>query len=203
MKKRFIAGLVGALVLIALGFIASVSLRVPPERPARAKPTGVIRPQDLADALHAVIAADREVYSRVIVHRLQDEAKVIKTSEHWQEEKALPLPAQMLRLGGEAVQQKGAEFAYVLRSLWPINQKNGPETEVERAGLKFVAEHPQQKYYAEETLGGRRYITAVYPDAATSQSCVTCHNEHPRSPKKDFKLGDVMGGLVIRVPLEF
>ena len=150
-----------------------------------------------------MIAADREVYSRVIVHRLQDEGKVIKASEQWQEEKALPLPAQMVRLGGEAVQQKGAEFAYVLRSLWPINQKNGPETEMERAGPKFVAEHPQEKYYAEETVGGRRYVTAVYPDAATSQSCVTCHNEHPRSPKKDFKLGDVMGGLVIRVPLEF
>ena len=202
MKTRTIISLLSALGLSALAFAAWLRLGERPARPTRPKPTVVIRPQDLADALHAVIAADRDVYSRVVVHRLQDEEKVIKASEHWQEEKALPLPAQMVRLGGEAVQQKGADFAYVLRSLWPINKKNSPETEVERAGLKFVAEHPQENYYAQETLGGRRYVVAVYPDAATSQSCVTCHNEHPHSPKKDFKLGDVMGGLVIRVPLE-
>jgi len=34
-------------------------------------------------------------------------------------------------------------------------------------------------------------------------SCVECHNPHPRSPKRDFKSGDVMGALVVRVPLEF
>jgi len=34
------------------------------------------------------------------------------------------------------------------------------------------------------------------------QACIGCHNAHPRSPKKDFKLDDVMGGLVIEIPLE-
>jgi hypothetical protein len=32
-------------------------------------------------------------------------------------------------------------------------------------------------------------------------ACVECHNAHPSSPKKDFKVGDVMGGLVISFPL--
>jgi len=32
-------------------------------------------------------------------------------------------------------------------------------------------------------------------------ACVTCHNDHKDSPKKDFKLGDTMGGVVIRVPM--
>ena len=30
-----------------------------------------------------------------------------------------------------------------------------------------------------------------------------CHNQHPRSPRRDFKLNDVMGAIVVRVPLEF
>ncbi len=33
-------------------------------------------------------------------------------------------------------------------------------------------------------------------------SCVECHNTHPDSPKRDFKLGDVMGGVVVTLPLE-
>ena len=63
--------------------------------------------------------------------------------------------------------------------------------------------HPETNYYSHETLGGRRYLTAVYPDKALSPACVSCHNEHPKSARKDWKQGDVMGGLVVRVALEF
>jgi Protein of unknown function (DUF3365) len=175
-----------------------------PTKPAAKSPTEVtFKPQEMADALHAVIAADREVYSRHILQRLGAEEKLLKVSEHWQEDKALPVPAQVLRMGSEAVQQQGAEFHYILRSIWPINPRNAPETPTERKGLQAVLDHPDSNYYAEESLGGRRYFTAVYPDRATVPSCVECHNGHAAGGKTDFKLGDVMGGMVVRVPLEF
>ena len=98
---------------------------------------------------------------------------------------------------------RGAEFSYTLRSLWPINPSYGPQTQAEQAGLEAVRTKPAQPYYTEEELGGRSYFTAVYPDRATLPSCVACHNQHPRSPKRDFKEGDVMGAIVVRVPLEF
>jgi hypothetical protein len=31
---------------------------------------------------------------------------------------------------------------------------------------------------------------------------VSCHNGHAESPRKDFKLNDVMGGVVVALPLE-
>jgi uncharacterized protein DUF3365 len=170
---------------------------------AKAAPEVTFKPQEMADALHAVVAADREIYSRHILQRLGTEEKLVKVSEHWQSDKALPLPAQVLRLGSEQVQQNGAEFHYILRSLWPLNPKNGPETATEKKGLQAVADHPDTNYYSEESLGGRRYFTAVYPDRATVPSCVECHNTHPASTKKDLKIGDVIGGIVVRVPLEF
>ena len=174
-----------------------------PIEAAKPLPEVTFKPQEMADALHAVIAADREIYSRHILQRLEGDEKLIKASENWQEEKALPLPAQILRMGSEVVQQKGAEFHYVLRSLWPINPRNAPETPTEKAGLQSVLDHPETNYYSQESLGGRRYFTAVYPDRATVPSCVECHNAHQNSSKRDFKPGDVMGGMVVRVPLEF
>ena len=39
-------------------------------------------------------------------------------------------------------------------------------------------------------------------DGAVSAACVTCHNGHPLSPKQDFKLNDVIGGIAITIPLE-
>jgi hypothetical protein len=50
-------------------------------------------------------------------------------------------------------------------------------------------------------LGETTYYTAVYADIAVAPACVDCHNEHKDSPRNDFKIGEVMGGVVIRIPL--
>ena len=155
----------------------------------------------MADALHAVVEADRIVYTRKVVNRLTIDEKVIKASEHWQDDQALPLPAQMFRMGAEMVTEKNVGFTYSLLSLWPVNKQNKAKTKLEQEGLKFVADHPEKNFYGEEKLGNTMYYTAVYPDKAVAPACIECHNNHKDTPRKDFKLGDVMGGVVIRIPV--
>lgn len=145
--------------------------------------------------------SDRTVYTKAVVNRLQNEEKVIKASEHWQDDKALPLPAQMFRMGAEMVAGKKKGFTYALLSEWPINKQNSPKTDAEKTGLAHIVKNVGQNYYTEETLGGKKYFTAVYPDIAIAAACVKCHNGHDDSPRTDFKEGDVMGGVVIRIPL--
>lgn len=163
---------------------------------------GQISYKDMADALHAVMESDRTVYTRMVVNRLQNEEKVIKASEHFKDDKALPLPAQMFRFGAEMVAEKKMGFSYSLLSLWPVNKQNAAKTPVEKAGLQAVVDKPGQPFYKEETLGGRKYFTAVYADRAVSPACVTCHNDHKDSPKNDFKIGQTMGGVVLRIPMK-
>jgi hypothetical protein len=160
-----------------------------------------ISPKEVTDALHAVLESDRTVYTKYVVNRLAKEDKVIKASEHWKDDKALPLPAQMFRMGAEAVAEKGVSFSYSLLSIWPINKQNAAKTEAEKTGLQFIVDNPGQNYYAEETLGDKKYFTAVYADVAVAPACVDCHNNHKDTPKADFKIGDVMGGVVVRLPL--
>jgi len=162
-----------------------------------------ISPRKFADALHAVIAADRQAYARLVVDRLAADSGPLKVSQDWRAEHCLPTHAQLLREAATDIQRHGAEFSYTLRSLWPINPAHGPQTETEQRGLEFVARSPGTNYYTEESLGGRSYFTAIYADRATLRSCVDCHNRHPASPRRDFREGDVVGGLVVRVPLEF
>ena len=108
----------------------------------------------------------------------------------------------MFRMGAEEVAAKNPGFTYGLLSLWPVNKQNIPKTDVEKAGLQFVADSAgNTNYYAEEVLGGKKYFTAVYADVAVSKACVSCHNDHQDSPRTDFKLDDVMGGVVIRIPV--
>jgi hypothetical protein len=158
--------------------------------------------KEMADALHAVMESDRTVYTRMVVNRLQNEDKVIKASEHFKDDKALPLPAQMFRFGAEMVAEKKIGVSYSLLSLWPINKQNAAKTPVEKEGLQAVADKGTQPFYKEETLGGKKYFTAVYADRAISPACVSCHNEHKDTPKTDFKLGQTMGGVVLRIPMK-
>jgi hypothetical protein len=166
--------------------------------------TPSITPKAMADALHLVMDSDRTIYTRKIVNRLVKKDKVITASEHFEDEQALVLPAQMFRFGSELVAERATDmpdvnFSYSLQSLWPVNKQNAPKTDAEKTGLTFVAKHKGQNYYTEETLGGQKYFTAVYADTAVAPVCVSCHNGHKDSPKRDFKIGDVMGGVVIRI----
>lgn len=157
--------------------------------------------QDVADMLIAVMVADRTVYTKKVVQRLAAKDKVIKASEHFEDDQALPLPAQMFRFGAEAVADKTDKFSYSLLSLWPINKQNAPRTEVEKKGLEFINANQGENFYGEETLGGKKYFTAVYADVAVAEVCASCHNNHKDTPRTDFKVGDVMGGVVIRIPM--
>lgn len=156
--------------------------------------------KEIADALHSIMESDRTVYTRLIVNRLQNEEKVIKASEHWKDDKALVLPAQMFRYGSEMVAEKKANFSYSLLSMWPVNKQNAPKTAVEKEGLQAISDKGAP-FYKEEMLGGKKYFTAIYPDKAIAKACVTCHNDHKDTPRRDFKMGDVMGGVVVRIPM--
>ncbi len=163
-----------------------------------------IEPQVYTDSLFAVMNADRVNYTTLVVKRLGAEGTgAIKPDEHWKDvENGIPLPAQMFRAGAERVSETNDSFTYSLQSLWPINSQNAPRTDAEKEGLKFIIDNPGKNFYTEEDLGGVTYYTAVYPDVAVSVACVACHNAHNDSPRTDFKIDEVMGGVVIRVPLK-
>lgn len=157
----------------------------------------------MADAVRGVIHADRTVYAEHVVTRLVNDQKAVKASEHWKDEKgSLPLPAQMLRMASENFNKSNKGVNFALLSLWPINKQNAAKTEAEKKGLDAVAKNPAKNYYECETLGKKTYFTAIYPDTAVAKACVTCHNEHKDSPKKDFKLNDVMGGVAVRIAVD-
>lgn len=163
--------------------------------------------KSMADALHMVMDSDRTVYTKTIVNRLVKKDKVIKASEHFEDDQALALPAQMFRFGSEMVSERAANnpdvnFSYSLLSLWPVNKQNAPKTDAEKEGLQYIVDNKGKNYYTTEKLGNQEYFTAVYPDVGVAPVCVSCHNAHPDTPKTDFKLGDVMGGVVIRIPVE-
>lgn len=158
-----------------------------------------IPPEVAADYVHSVLESDRTVYAKYIVNRLQNK-KILYASENWWEEDVLLLPAQFLLSASDLIKNRNLGLDFRLISLWPINTQNGPANEFERKGLESVVKQPLRPYIGSIALGEKKYFQAIYPDLAVTKACVICHNDHPKSPKKDFKLFDVMGGIVVTLP---
>ncbi len=197
-------------VAIAIGFLAVSCTKTEPKTTVTA--AAGIAPQQVADYIHAVLAADRTAYSQHVVNRakqLEGQKQtngVINTNvaEAWQQVDGIPLPAQMFRLGAEIASEDGT-FTYGLISPWNINDNQSPKNEFEKTAMQTVIEtgEPFKDY---QEIGGKPYFSVLYPDQAIAESCITCHNNHPihkaRYPDKVFKMGEVMGGIIINLPLE-
>ena len=156
--------------------------------------------ETVADYVHAVIQADREIYTRHVVERMQSKGIVV-ASENWEDKNTLPLPAQFLMESGRLIAKQGIGIRYRLISLWPINERNKAATEFEQSGLVEVITQPNRPYVGFLEDRGKRYFQTVYADLAVTQACIGCHNAHPNSPKRDFKLNDVIGGIVLTIPV--
>ncbi|HWF58961.1 MAG TPA: DUF3365 domain-containing protein [Nitrospira sp.] len=160
-----------------------------------------IAPEKVADYIYAVLEADRSIYTTQIVNRMQERG-IVWAAEHWEQNNALPLPAQFLQHSGRLVAESGRGIRYRLIGLFPIYQRNAPATEFERKALIQLQRQPDRAVAGIVSSGKKQYFQAIYSDRAVSSACITCHNSHPLSPKQDFKLNDVMGGIAITIPLE-
>ena len=173
---------------------------------------GGIAPELVVDYIHTVLIADRTAYTKHVVNRLtmlegkekEDGVVDAEATEAWQDAGGIPLPAQMFRLGSEIASEDGT-FTYNLISTWNINDSHAPKSDFEKVAMESVNEtgEPYKEY---QEIAGKKYFSALYPDVAVAEACVTCHNTHPvhleRYPDKEFEMGDVMGGVIINLPLE-
>jgi hypothetical protein len=202
-QKRTVAGARSAMIWVAtclvIGAFGGLTYWGLHEWSERSEKPVTLSPETVAEYLHAVIEAQRTVYTTNVVDPLQE--KGLLAEEHWNQKRALPLPAQMILDGGKLVAEKGVGIKYRLASLTPIYVWNAPNSDFERKGLETVARNPDKPFTGFVRVGRDRFFQAIYADRAVSQACVNCHNTHINSPKKDYKLNDVMGGIIITIPV--
>ena len=185
---------------VAFGFVASVTYWTMALFIAESQKPNLVRPEHVTGFLHAVIEANRQNYTQNVVDKMHRQG-IVEAVEHWKEERGLPLPAQFLLESGRLAAEKNLKFSFRLASLTPIYVWNGPNSEFERRGLEAINKDSEKPFTGFIQQSGTRYFQAIYADRAVSESCVTCHNSHANSPRRDYKLNDVMGGIIITIPL--
>jgi adenylate cyclase len=122
----------------------------------------------------------------------------LKYREDWRLEDvhAGPLPALMLRETANRLQQRVPELNLFLGSTFPIEESNRFKGE-QLMYFKALETKREPQFFLDASTGRH---TAMFPDVASAVPCVSCHNEHPKSPRKDWKQNDVMGATTWSFP---
>ncbi len=114
---------------------------------------------------------------------------------------AIPLPATFLTELGERVSARAGDVRVRHYSDYPFkNRGDVPLDAFQKQALETLRAAPTQPLIEFDTVRDEpvlRYAVA----RRMEQGCVDCHNTHPDSTKKDWKLGEVRGVLEIVRPL--
>lgn len=157
--------------------------------------------QQRAWILHTQIMADRGYYASVIVPRIIELGGSLG-ADYREVHGQFPLPATFVREVSEITAKSSMGYTAGLISPWPINKEKGLKDQFHQNAFAYLTEHPTGNFFRTDTIEGKTVMRALMADHASAQSCVDCHNAHAQSPRRDFKLNDVMGGLEIVLPVD-
>ncbi len=154
-----------------------------------------------AESIQAQIMADREYYASVVVPRILELGGTLAAQYH-DVRGVLPLPATFVREASEIVATQHGGYTAQLISPWAINKNQRLKDEFHRDAFAALAMNPGKHFSRINTMEGQAVMRVLMADRASAQSCVGCHNAHPESPRHDFKLHDLMGGLEVIIPVD-
>jgi methyl-accepting chemotaxis protein len=147
----------------------------------------------------------RGFYTKHIVARAKAAGMTI-THEWEGHENAIPLPATLTRelakLAGSGEKGTGSLRLY---SNIPFKFRTGKDIELdtfEKEALVYLEKNAKGEFSRIEQMNGKSFYRYAIADTMQAEGCVNCHNSHPDSPRRDWKLGDVRGALAVAVPLE-
>src|SRR4249920_391446 len=148
-----------------------------------------------ASDLNSIISSVRGYYASNVVGRILaapgTTTKVVHDYENVPG--AVPIPATLSLELGKVISEQQHNITYRFVSDYPFaNRAPHPLDEFEADALRRLRENPNQMISADTTSLAADKVRLVAP-VVMGAPCVACHNSHPESPKRDWKVGDVRG----------
>lgn len=180
------------LKLIAVALLVGIGMMVPLGQAAE---MSEVSKETVVKYLLATVKAFRTVYVEDVMGHVKKAG--IEPKEDWNENPhAIMLPFQFVKTAAIAIKGETKNVEVGLISLTPIYTSNFPKTQAEVDALNKMTANPKETVLI---FGDGDQFKGIVGDFAIGQECADCHNHHPKSPKRDFKKGDLMGAIVVRL----
>lgn len=188
--------LLPALLIGIAAFIVSISiLLVIRDRTVTA--SGV----DTAQAVASQIVNLRQYYTTEVVARAL-QAGMHVNYDFANQPKTLPLPATLVKELGGSIGKIRPGMGIRLYSRYPFPHRAASERydDFEQMALAKLEASPDTPIHQVEQREQLRVVRYAVADRM-GKACIGCHNSHPESPKRDWKVGDVRGVIEVTVPV--
>ena len=153
-------------------------------------------------AVASQVVTLRGFYTAEIASRAQ-KAGMTLAHDYDGKDGSLPLPATLVKALGASIARDypGMDVRLLSRHPFPHRAAESKLDGFEAEALAALEQRPGEPQFRLEAVGGR--LSARYAVADVMKAgCVSCHNSHPQSPKKDWKVGDVRGIVEVVVPVD-
>src|ERR1700730_12820780 len=138
----------------------------------------------------------RTYYTENVVNKVVKGGAFQANVDHKNNDKVIPLPATFLHDLGAAL--KDRDTTVTLFSQFPFpDRKDRKLDDFQERAWTFLNAHPDETFTQSEVRDGKHVVRVAVADTMSAQSCVNCHNSDARSPKTNWKLGDVRGVLEV------
>jgi hypothetical protein len=147
-----------------------------------------------AEDINAVITGVRAYYTSNVVDRVLASPGSTKVVHNYADiPGAIPIPATLSLELGPVVSKHQANIDYRFVSDYPFkNRAPHHLDEFEVGALDSLRENSNQELVRVTRTMLSDNVRLITPVIMTA-GCVKCHNSHPDSPKRDWKVGDVRG----------
>lgn len=149
-----------------------------------------------ATDLNAMISEIRAYYSRNVVARVLANHGQSTPAQNYEEiDGGIPIPATLSIELGNVIGGRGNNIRYRFVSDEVFAGRASHRLDAfETAALESLRGAGEANNSVTEISGAflRRKIRMAVP-VVMSTGCVACHNDHPESPKQDWKVGDIRG----------
>ena len=148
-----------------------------------------------ASDLNSVISSVRAYYGGNVVGRvLAVHGKETQVVHNYEDiPGAIPIPATLSLELGKVISEQQHNITYRFVSDYPFkNRAPHPLDAFEKGALQSLRANPDQKIVEVRRSLFSDDIRLVAP-IMMGAACVSCHNSHPESMKRDWKVGDVRG----------
>jgi signal transduction histidine kinase/ActR/RegA family two-component response regulator len=149
------------------------------------------------------IAEFRSVYTSEVVARVTAHG-ITAAHDYEARDGTIPLPATLSMTLGERIATHHSGAAARLYSPHPFpwrRESGGLRDAFAVEAWEQLTQSPDSAYHRIEEGGAVPVLRYAVADRMR-ESCVGCHNSHPKSPKADWQIGDVRGVLEISYPME-
>ena len=145
----------------------------------------------------------RGYYTDRVVKKLKARPDLKVSFDHMQDDNAVPLPATMVLDLSTLLAGSTNSTRVNLYSAWPFPGRKDRVTDgFMRDAMSHFITNANGTFVRTESAAGSTRVRVAIADVMANDSCVQCHNAHPDSPKRDWKVGDVRGVLEVSATID-